>query len=258
MNSNQTDASVSRVYPFVSKEQLQKLFGCKIRNEDIYQRAFVHKSALKELQGVITESYERLEFMGDSVINFLVTKYLFKTFPDQAEGYLTRIRTKLVSGSVLCQIAKQLGLQNLIIMNERGLTNGWNNNERILEDVLEALIGCLYLDVGILAAEQFVESLIRDFVSLEEVQKDNNYKDILMRYTQANGMSLPTYLSLDSVFDGKKVFEVHCWVNKLPCGYGRHKNKKQAEQKAAFQSLLYFNAISNDTSDEVDCFNVSG
>lgn len=232
-------------YPLIQKETIEDIVGFKINNEHLYQSAFVHKSALRLYvqHGFITESYERLEFIGDSVINFIVTQMIYKRYKNKDEGFLTRIRTKLVSGAVLCNVSKQLSLHQHIIMNERGLANGWNNNDRILEDVLEAFVGSIYLDVGLLGAIDFVEYIFTTFVDFDDILRDDNYKDILMRFTQANGMNLPIYQSLDTVVDGKKIFEVHCWVNRLPCGYGRHKNKKAAEQKAAYQALIYNNVL---------------
>jgi ribonuclease III len=241
---DQEQTSVLR-YPLIQIHELEKILGFKINNIDVYQAAFVHKSALKAylVAGCITESYERLEFMGDSVINFIITRYIFQQYQDEDEGFLTRIRTKLVCGTVLADISKKLGLQNFIVMNERGLANGWNNNDRISEDVFEALVGALYLDLGLLAAIDFVESVFKLFVDFDDIQKDNNYKDMLMRHAQAQNIKLPIYKSLDTVHAGKKIFEVHCWVNGRPSGYGRHKNKKQAEQKAAYQALLFHKVL---------------
>lgn len=240
-------------YPIISKADIELIIGQKVGNENLYQPAFIHKSALKYFAttGIITESYERLEFIGDSVINFIVTRYIYAKYKDQAEGFLTRIRTKLVSGTVLSKISKALGLQQYVVMNERGLANGWNANDRILEDVFEAFVGCLYLDVGLQAATTFVERVYESYIDFDEILRDNNYKDILMRHTQANNIPLPEYQSLDTVFDGKKIFEVHCWVNKIPCGYGRHRNKKQAEQRAAYQALVFHSIID---SNEQPCF----
>lgn len=240
-------------YPIISKNEIERIVGLEIVNETLYQPSFIHKSALKYFAstGIITESYERLEFIGDSVINFIVTRYIYAKYKDQAEGFLTRIRTKLVSGTVLSKISKALGLQEFIVMNERGLANGWNANDRILEDVFEAFVGCLYLDVGLMAAITFVERVYESYIDFEDILRDNNYKDILMRHTQANNIPLPEYQSLDTVFDGKKIFEVHCWVNKIPCGYGRHRNKKQAEQRAAYQALIFHNIID---ANEPACF----
>jgi len=223
----------------VSRDNLETLLGCRVNNPKVYERAFQHKSILKESNGLITESYERMEFMGDAVINFIVTRFLMERYPDKDEGFLTRIRTKIVSGKCLSRLAGLIGLQNFIQMNEKAMHNGWNCNERILEDVLEALVGCLYVDLGLIQAREFLLKLFRDHIDFSDIERDDNFKDILMRYTQANGAPLPNYISREIMVEGKKVFEIRVDVNHTTCGYGRNKNKKQAEQNAARQALLY-------------------
>lgn len=232
----------------ISREVIETIIGTKIGDPSIYQRAFFHKSVLHTVtigdgstHGLITESYERMEFMGDAVINFIVTRYLFEKYPHEDEGFLTRIRTKVVSGKCLCRLARNLGLHNHVKMNEKAMANGWNCNDRILEDVFEALVGCIYLDLGVMVAKEFLIRTIEQYIDFQALLRDDNYKDILMRFTQANGVPLPFYASHEIMIDGKKAFEVRVIVNNTPCGYGRNKNKKQAEQNAARQALLYHN-----------------
>ena len=102
---------------FLTKERAEQLVGTKIKNLDLYQKAFTHKSALKEY-AQFTESFETLEFIGDSVLGFVITKFLFDRYESRQEGFLTKARTKLVRGETLAHIANQLGLQNYIIMDE--------------------------------------------------------------------------------------------------------------------------------------------
>ena len=208
-----------------------------VNNPGIYERAFCHKSIAN---GLITESYERMEFMGDAVINFVVTRYLIEKYPDKDEGFLTRIRTKIVSGKCLSRLALQLGLDRHVQMNDKAMANGWNRNDRILEDVFEALVGCIYMDLGLVTARDFLINTIERNVDFRDIERDDNYKDILMRFTQAHAVPLPFYSSSEIMLDGKKLFEVSCFVNNVARGYGRHKNKRQAEQIAAHQALLYF------------------
>lgn len=214
---------------------LELLIGFKVNNFDSYKRAFRHKSVSDDEN----PSYERCEFIGDAVINFIVTKFLFDAYKDKDEGFLTKMRTKIVSGKCLSALASHLRLQDYIQMNEKGMSNGWNTNERILEDVFESLVGCIYLDIGMIPAREFLIGVIQKYVNFAEIEKDDNYKDILMRYTQAIGIPLPDYRSVEIMQDGKKVFEVHTYVNGIASGYGRHKSKKQAEQYSARQSLMF-------------------
>lgn len=224
----------------MARETIESIVGCRVNNPGIYERAFCHKSIAN---GFITESYERMEFMGDAVINFIVTRYLIEKYPDKDEGFLTRIRTKIVSGKCLSKLALKLGLDRHVQMNDKAMANGWNKNDRILEDVFEALVGCVYMDMGLVTARDFLTNVIEQNVDFGDVERDDNYKDILMRYTQARAVPLPFYSSSETMIEGKKTFEVRCFVNNVPCGYGRHKNKRQAEQAAAEQAIFYFNVL---------------
>lgn len=227
----------------IDRATLETLLGFKIHNPSLYQQAFTHVSAVSSeptCGGAC--SYERMEFMGDSVINLIVTRYLFDKYPDRDEGFLTRIRTKLVSGKCLVCLAKKLNLQQYIHMNDNALAKGWNNNDRILEDVFEALVGCVYTDLGLLMAKIFLLSLIEWYINNNNVTKDDNYKDILMRYTQAQkGVPLPVYNSIEAIENNSKVFVTYCYVDNKACGYGRHKSKKFSQQQAAHQALQYLN-----------------
>lgn len=224
----------------IDKCILEHTIGCKVVNVALYDKAFRHKSVVKESSD---ESYERMEFMGDAVINFVVTRFLIQRYPDKDEGFLTRIRTKIVSGKCLCQLALKLGLDKLVQMNEKAMANGWNRNDRILEDVFEALVGCIYMDLGLMVARDFFLRVMETHVDFEEVERDDNFKDILMRFTQARSLQLPFYGCSEATVEGKKMFEVRVFVNNKACGYGRNKNKKQAEQAAAHQALLFFNVV---------------
>ena len=107
---------------FVSKEQIETLIATKIKDLSLYQRAFTHKSALKEYEQ-FTESFETLEFMGDSVLGFIITKFLFDRHEEKQEGFLTKARTKLVRSETLADIALKLGLNDIVIMDEKGMRN---------------------------------------------------------------------------------------------------------------------------------------
>tara|TARA_R100000951_G_scaffold111374_1_gene110328 strand:- start:194 stop:889 length:696 start_codon:yes stop_codon:yes gene_type:complete len=216
---------------FVTKPQIEQLVGTKIKNLDLYQKAFTHKSALKEYEQ-FTESFETLEFIGDSVLGFVITKFLFDQFESKQEGFLTKARTKLVRGETLANIAKILGLEKMVIMDEKGMRNGWNNNPKILEDVFEALIGALYMDLGLLHAKEFVLRIYNDpkYIDLNLIMIDDNFKDHLMRYCQLNNWQLPEY-RVSGHHEG--IFYIDIYVNGQFMSRGAAKSKKQAEQNAA-------------------------
>lgn len=212
--------------PELSREHLNTLVGTKVKNVELYRRAFTHKSALKRYSG-LTGSYETLEFMGDSVLGFIITKHLFDLHEKEQEGFLTKARTKMVRGKTLCEISKVLGLDALILMDEKGERNGWNTNEHIMEDAFEALVGAIYLDLGMVHAKKFV---LESFTKVETSLVDDNYKDQLMRWCQALKYALPDYRVMGNV-NGQ--FFITVVVDGLECGSGFALTKKQAEQNAA-------------------------
>ncbi len=212
--------------PELSRDFLNTLVGTKIKNIQLYQRAFTHKSALKRYSG-LTGSYETLEFMGDSVLGFIITKHLFDLHEKEQEGFLTKARTKMVRGKTLCEISKVLGLDKLIMMDEKGERNGWNTNEHIMEDVFEALVGAIYLDLGMIHAKNFV---LHSFTKVQTSLTDDNYKDQLMRWCQALKYPLPEY-RVSGQFNGQ--FFITVVVDGMDCGSGFASTKKQAEQNAA-------------------------
>ena len=216
---------------FVEKTQIEQLVGTKIKNLDLYQKAFTHKSALKEYEQ-LNESFETLEFIGDSVLGFVITKFLFDQYESKQEGFLTKARTKLVRGETLANIAKILGLEKMVVMDEKGMRNGWNNNPKILEDVFEALIGALYMDLGLLHAKEFVLRIYNDpkYIDLNLIMVDDNFKDHLMRYCQLNNWQLPEY-RVSGHHEG--IFYIDIYVNGQFMSRGAAKSKKQAEQNAA-------------------------
>jgi len=221
---------------FVDKVRIEQLVGTKIKNLDLYQKAFIHKSALKEYEQ-FTESFETLEFIGDSVLGFVITKFLFDRYESRQEGFLTKARTKLVRGETLAKIASTLNLNELVIMDEKGMRNKWNNNPKILEDVFEALIGAIYMDIGLIHTKEFVLRIFQDpkFVDMNTIMVDDNYKDHLMRHCQVNGWPLPEYRVVGH-YEG--LFYIDIFINNACMSRGIAKSKKQAEQNAA---QMYFN-----------------
>ena len=230
---------------FVDKTRIEELVGTKIKNLDLYQKAFTHKSAIKEYEQ-FTESFETLEFIGDSVLGFVITKFLFDRYESRQEGFLTKARTKLVRGETLAKIANTLNLNELVIMDEKGMRNQWNNNPKILEDVFEALIGAIYMDIGLIHAKEFILRIYQDpeIVDLNSIMVDDNYKDHLMRYCQVNNWPLPEY-RVCAHHEG--LFYIDIYIDNMFRARGAAKSKKQAEQNAA---QMYFQVL-----DEVKKYN---
>lgn len=226
----------------ITRKEIEDIVGTKISNVSVYIQAFTHKSALKQYPE-IHASYETLEFMGDSVLGFIITRYLFDKYSNEyEEGFLTKARTKIVRGSTLSIISERLGLYKWIIMDDKGIKKGWNKNPKILEDVLEALIGAIYIDLGIIHTKQFVFKLLEDNPI---DMNDDNYKDQLMRFCQTRKLELPVY-NVDSLING--MFYISVFVNSHLYGRGSGTTKKQAEQNAAYEAIKNLGIINFNAS----------
>jgi ribonuclease-3 len=226
----------------ITRSDIESLLKIRIRDVKFYREALTHKSALKEYN--VPRSNERLEFIGDAVLNLIITKYLYIKYENENEGDLTKYRMRIVSGKTLSMLSRKIGLQNYIKMNTKAMKQHWNYNDRILEDALEAIIGAIYCDMGYYSTELFVLELINEFVSSEKFYRDENYKDILMRYTQTTYNNLPVYEITNMTGpDHKKIFNVKVIVNGEYMGEGTAKTKKQAEQDAAKQSVMNLNIV---------------
>lgn len=211
------------------------VLGLRVLDFEKYRPVFTHKSAVRDTG---QPSYERLEFIGDSVINFVVAKYLYDKFPEADEGFLTRVRTKLVSGKFLAGLSEHLGLPRFVVMNRKAIQQGWHNNPRIKEDLFEAMVGALYTDLGLMTAKNFLLAVIERFSHFDDVLKDTNYKDALMRFAQGRGMPLPEYRVLnDPQLTRQPLFYVMVVLDGVTYGQGWDASKKGAEQKAALESL---------------------
>lgn len=209
--------------PAIEKCRVEEIVGARITDISLYQCAFTHKSALKQYS--VKTSYETLEFLGDSVLGFVITKMLYDKYQNEQEGFLTKARTKLVRGKTLATIALQIGLADFVLMDEKGMRNQWYKNPKILEDVLEAFIGAIYLDLGLCQVKKFVSKHF-DMSSFE----DDNYKDIVMRWCQSNKIALPEYRVISYE---RGVFVIHLYIGGVHVSYGTAKTKKDAEQVAA-------------------------
>lgn len=223
----------------LTRDNLERLLGFRVIEFEPFISVFTHKSAMKITNG---SSYERFEFIGDAVINFVVAKLLYDLYPNEDEGFLTRVRTKLVSGKCLSQLAWKLGLHEFIVMNQRSMRHGFNTNPRILEDVFEALIGCIYLQHGLVSAKEFLLSVFNRFIDFNDILRDTNYKDGLMRYAQARGMPLPEYAVVNTTPDPASAFVVQVSLNGC-VGHGAGPSKKQAEQEAARHLLCLLGGL---------------
>ena len=232
----------------ITRKDIEKIINMKPIDIVKYKQAFVHKSIVKCakenecIPEYMKNSYERYEFLGDSVLSLVVAKYLFNKYPNEHEGYLTKIRTKLVNGKTLSFLAEKLNLGKFLILNTKVENINGRTNKRILEDIFEALICAIYLDLGFDYAEKFIISTINKFINFDELLIDNNYKDILLRYCQNKYSTTPTYELIESYGPPhNKTFKIVCLINGKKHKYGIGKNKKDAEQISAQETINELN-----------------
>ncbi|MDP8228402.1 MAG: ribonuclease III [Candidatus Electryoneaceae bacterium] len=215
------------------------LLGHQFQNRTLLHQALTHRSVLTETNGDYFHSYERLEFLGDAVLELIVVEYLFQRFPRKHEGYLSKLKSMLVSGEGLERVASKLQLGKHILMSENTVRNGGRNRRSILEDTLEALIGALYLDGGLDTARHFIRKRILCRVDgLISLRTDNNYKSQLLEFLQARGSPPPSYVIVSEEGpDHAKRFKVGVSVGGVILGQGSGSSKKSAQQKAAYVAM---------------------
>ncbi|MGD8747910.1 MAG: ribonuclease III [Balneolaceae bacterium] len=219
--------------------ELEGIIETKIDNPFIYIRALRHRSTLIDDNYSSTDSYERLEFLGDAVLDLIITEIIFDLFPKKNEGFLTKLRAKLVKGDALAMYARNLNLSQLMLLGERVQGQGIEQSKSVLADVFEALVGALYVDVGYKPTSKFVRKVIERFVDFEKIIDTlDNYKSLLLEFAQAHQMEIPTYDVISEEGPGHdKTFGVQVFVDGKPIARGKGKSKKEAEQKAAHRAL---------------------
>ncbi len=216
--------------------KIEALLEESIHDIGLYEQALRHKSVkASDEQGNRLPSYERMEYLGDAVLGLVVTEHLYATFPYESEGFLSPLRSKLVKGRALAEVARTLGLGNFIEMSTQTKKLGGRDQDSLLADSLEALIGALYLDRGIHAVKRFIHRIMLNGVDLQALAKrQDNFKSLLQEYVQARGWPTPSYELTDSKGAlHERVFEVVARVGSLVRGRGQAASKKDAEQAAA-------------------------
>lgn len=205
----------------------------------LYEQALLHRSVLRGEPDSHLLSNERLEFLGDAVLGFVTAEHLFHEFPEYDEGFLTRLRAKIVNGQALADFATALGMGPLILLSDNMDQSGGRENPTILADAFEALIGALYLDLGEEAARIFIKEKILEELDLEDLahQRDN-YKSLLLEHVQALGWSQPQYRVMHEEGPShEKTFTVEVILNDRSYGQGQARSKKKAEQAAAGEAI---------------------
>lgn len=201
-------------------------------------RAMTHRSYLNEHPEAL-EDNERLEFLGDAVLDYLVGEWLYNRFPEMEEGDLTQMRSALVQTNQLAAFARILKFENVIRLGKGETKSGGKLRNTLLCDVFEAFIGALLLDKGIEAVRVFVKPLLEDSINeIIEQHKNEDPKSLLQEWAQANGYATPKYMTKSVKGpDHAKVFEIEVKVNNKIMGSGVGKSKQSAEKSAAKKAL---------------------
>ena len=219
-------------------KDLQKNLNYTFKDEKLISNALTHSSYANEMRSGIT-SNERLEFLGDSVLSVIVSDYIFKKFPNQPEGELTKLRASLVCEKSLAAFAREMELGRFLFLGKGEQQNGGRERPSILADAFEALLAAIYLDGGIEPARNHVMRFVKEEIRNHNVEEAfHDYKTQLQEIIQKNpGEELSYVLVGEEGPDHDKNFTVEVRLNSNVIGKGEGHSKKQAEQKAARQAL---------------------
>jgi ribonuclease III len=218
-------------------EKLQRKLGFTFTNETLLQGALTHNSFLNRSDSVllINSPFERMEFLGDSILGFVVAKELFSKFPELQEGLLSKMKSQIVSEKYLALKALELELGEYIRMSPEEIRNGGKVRPSILSDAMEALICAIYLDSGMVKASAFIKKLVlSNFSNIINQEALTNFKSILQEYSQSRYQVPPIYKVVSEEGpDHEKLFHIDVYVNGNVIGHGDGSSKKAAQQDAA-------------------------
>lgn len=215
-------------------EDLQKKIGFNFKNTHLVKNAFIHRSYLNENKNYRGQSNERLEFLGDSVLSLVVSRFLYIQNTKMDEGQLTTIRASLVRTETLAKIAHNLSLGNYLLLSKGEEDSGGRDNTSILANTFEALIGAIYLDLGIEKTEKFLKKIVLDKWKTISESAIEDYKSKLQEVLQKRHHESPTYRLISTWGpDHERQFEMGVYFKSKILGKGVGKNKQQAAQNAA-------------------------
>ncbi|MDQ1152598.1 MULTISPECIES: ribonuclease III [Sphingobacterium] len=240
----------ARIYKlYISPEReyvrkLKNLLGFVPGNVHLYKMAFRHKSVAITIKEGAKNSNERLEFLGDAVLGSVVAELLFKKYPYKDEGFLTEMRSKIVSRANLNQLSRKLGFNELIQFDARMISFP-NKQGSLLGDAFEALIGAVYLDKGYVFTKSFLLNRIIkphvDILLLE--QTETNFKSRLIEWCQHTGKEIVFQQTDNPQGESSKMFSIEAVVDGVVCGLGRDFNKKSAEKSAAEKACEFLKIL---------------
>lgn len=223
----------------VDLKKLESMLGVKFADTNVLLSAITHRSYLNEHREATQEHNERLEFLGDAVLELVVTDFLFHKYPDKPEGDLTAIRAALVNTVSLSESSTKLGVNDFLLMSKGEAKDTGRARAYILANAFEALIGALYIDQGYEAAKQFIDANL--FHKTEMIVEKRLWQDAKSRFqelSQEHHSVTPTYETTDQVGpDHDRVFTVAVYLGKEKIAEGQGRAKQEAEQEAAEKAI---------------------
>jgi ribonuclease-3 len=229
--------------PEEALDRLQDVIGYRFRSVGLLRQALTHKSSIppEDTKGLL--SNERLEFLGDAVLNCLVTEHLYLTHPDKSEGQLSKIKSLVVSRKILGEIAISFELGKYLIFGISEEKSGGRNRHSTMSNAFEAVLGSVYLDGGLEPSKELLHRFL--FGRISEFLKDErnvNYKSKILELAQRDGFGIPKYVTIAATGpDHAKEFKIRIDIAGVPMGEGLGPNKKIAQQNAAQIATLNYN-----------------
>ncbi len=227
-------------------EEFAKINHITFKNKKLLQQVFVHRSYLNENIGFDLDHNERMEFLGDAVLELIVTDHLYKNF-DNPEGELTNLRSALVKGSMLSKIASDLEMEKYLFLSKGEAKSEGKSRQLILANAFEALIGAIYLDQGIKKTEEFINThLIKHLKNIIDQKLYLDPKSHLQELSQDQRGITPSYQILSEHGpDHAKSFTVGCFLGKKLIGEGSGSSKQSAELSAASSAIEHWTEVKN-------------
>lgn len=219
-----------------SLKELEEKIGYVFKKKELLKQALTHSSFSNEQKINKFENYERMEFLGDAVLELLSSQFFFENYPEMSEGEMTRLRSSMVCEPALAFCARDISLGQYILLGKGEEATGGRQRDSITSDVMEAVIGAIYLDGGFEQADRFVKKYILS--DLEDKQLFYDSKTILQEKVQKLGKDLVYVIVDESGPEHNKMFTVEARIESRTVGKGQGRNRKSAEQKAAYQVLL--------------------
>ncbi len=223
-------------------ENIEKKLQVTFKDKDLLKSAFIHRSYLNEHPEEKIPHNERLEFLGDSVLGFVVSEHLFIKYPAHAEGDLTNFRSSLVNARTLAEVSKKIGLGDFLLLSKGEEATGGRDRQYLLANTFEALLGAIYLDSGIDQAKKLIHAEL--LPKLEDIIDKKLYKDFKSAFqevAQEKQNTTPSYKVLEeSGPDHNRTFKVGVFIGENQVGEGSGKSKQIAEQEAAESALAKF------------------